>query len=74
MENTITDKKMIRQYIDINFPNAELKGQNVSYGKHNKRTAITITNLIYELNQKLNAFEVVINTLQSSFRPRVKSP
>ena len=58
-----TENKLVRQYIDINYPNATINGDKILFVKSRRKRSIEITELIYELN--IMGFDTTYNKLKS---------
>ena len=44
------ETRLIRQFLDINYPNATIDGDKVKFVKRRRKYSVEITEVIYELN------------------------
>ena len=58
-----TDRKIIRQFIYINYPDATIDGDKVCFIKARRKRSADITAVIYELN--IIGFDVSYKLLKS---------
>ena len=61
--DTRTENKLVRQFLDINYPNATINGDKILFVKSRRKRSIEITELIYELN--IIGFDTTYKKLKS---------